>query len=179
MWFVLQAVPKRGVVTQGVTVTPYIKHFLVFVVLTHLTFAAFYFTVGTLTRNAKIVYGLGVLFYPLLITYNLVLLNNLPLQWRPVLDPLLMRWEKFEHSRSAEYMNHHIVVYDADLIVNRAAMILIAAVCLVILYRRFNTAERIRQRGAPYGGQSFNDRRKSLLQPGEFAGDGRRPDQAA
>jgi ABC-type transport system involved in multi-copper enzyme maturation permease subunit len=142
MWFVLQAVPKRGVVTQGVTVIPYIKHFLVFIVITHLTLAAFYFTVGTLTRNAKIVYGLGVCFYPLLITYNIVLLNSLPVRWAGVLDPLLMRWEKMEHGQSAEYINHHIVVYDADLIVNRASMIVIAAICLTILYRRFAMADR-------------------------------------
>jgi len=89
MWFVLQAVPKQGVVSHGVTVIPFIKHFLIFVVLTHLTFAAFYFTVGTLTRNAKLVYGSGVLFYPLIIAYNLVLLNNLPSQWASVLDPML------------------------------------------------------------------------------------------
>jgi ABC-type transport system involved in multi-copper enzyme maturation permease subunit len=139
MWFVLQAVPKRGIVSHGVTLIPYIKHFLVFVVITHLTFAAFYFTVGTLTRNSKIVYGLGVLFYPLIATYNIVLLNHLPVRWGGVLDPLLMRWEKMEHSNPAEYINNHIVVYDADLIVNRAAMILIAAICLTILYRRFAT----------------------------------------
>jgi ABC-2 type transport system permease protein len=142
MLFVLQAVPKKGVVTQGFTVIPYIKHFLVFVVITHLALAAFYFTVGTLTRNAKIVYGLGVLFYPLIITYNIVLLNSLPLQWRPILDPLVTRSEKFEHGRSAEYINNHIVVYDMDLIVNRAAMILIAAIFLTILYKRFAMAER-------------------------------------
>jgi ABC-type transport system involved in multi-copper enzyme maturation permease subunit len=142
MWFVLQAVPKQGVVSHGVTVIPFIKHFLIFVVLTHLTFAAFYFTVGTLTRNAKLVYGSGVLFYPLIIAYNLVLLNNLPSQWASVLDPMLMRWEKMEHNRGAEYFNQHIVVYDADLIINRAAMILIAAICLTILYRRFVMAER-------------------------------------
>ena len=142
MWFVLQAVPKQGVVTHGFRVIPYIKHFLVFVVITHLTFAAVSFTVGTLTRNAKIGYGLGVLFYPLIAAYNIVLLNSLPMQWRAVLDPLLMRWEKMEHSSSAEYVNHHIVVYDADLMVNRAAMILIAAICLAILYVRFSTSER-------------------------------------
>ena len=143
MWFVLQFVPKRSVVTlPGITVIPYIKHFLVFVVISHLTFAAFYFTVGTLTRNSKIAYVLGVSFYPLIFIYNVVLLKNLPLQWRPVLDPLLMLWDKLDHSTTAEILNHHIVVYDLDLIVNRAAMILIAAICLTILYIRFTMTDR-------------------------------------
>jgi ABC-type transport system involved in multi-copper enzyme maturation permease subunit len=61
-WFVLQAVPKQGVTTHDWKVFPYIKHFLVFVVISHLGLAAFYFAVGTLTRNARIVYALGVAF---------------------------------------------------------------------------------------------------------------------
>src|SRR4030095_3177664 len=69
MWFVLQAVPKQGVVTHGFRIIPYIKHFLVFVVITHLTFAAFSFTVGTLTRNAKIGYGFCGFFFPLVRRY--------------------------------------------------------------------------------------------------------------
>ena len=143
MWFVLQFVPKRSVVTlPGITVIPYIKHFLVFVVISHLTFAAFYFTVGTLTRNSKMAYVLGVSFYPLMFIYNVVLLKNLPLQWRPVLDPLLMLWDKLDHNTTAETLNHHIVVYDLDLIVNRAAMILIAAICLTILSLRFAMTDR-------------------------------------
>src|SRR5437016_2895844 len=68
-WFALQAVDKPGVVTQGVRVVPYIKHFLVLVVISHLVLAAFYFAVGALTRNATIVYGLGVAFYPLYIAH--------------------------------------------------------------------------------------------------------------
>src|SRR2546430_17694180 len=35
-WFALQAVPKQGVITQDWKVIPYIKHFLVFVVISHL-----------------------------------------------------------------------------------------------------------------------------------------------
>lgn len=89
-WFVLQAVPKQGVITQDWRVFPYIKHFLVFVVISHLGLAAFYFAVGVLTRNAKIVYGLGGAFYPLYIAYQLVLLNSLPWRWKLALDPLVM-----------------------------------------------------------------------------------------
>jgi ABC-2 type transport system permease protein len=141
-WFVLQAVHKQGVITQDWKVVPYIKHFLVFVVISHLALAAFYFAVGVLTRNAKIVYGLGVAFYPLYIAYQTVLLNSLPWRWKLALDPFVMnRGGKF-HAISAEVMNHLIVVYERDLIVNRAVMILLAAICLTIVYLRFTIAER-------------------------------------
>jgi ABC-2 type transport system permease protein len=144
-WFVLQAVPKQGVITQDWKVFPYIKHFLVFLVISHLGLAAFYFAVGVLTRNAKIVYGLGVGFYPLYIAYQTVLLSSLPWRWKLALDPLVMnRGGKF-HAISAEVMNHLVVVYETDLIVNRAVMILIAAICLTIVYLRFTIAERPRK----------------------------------
>jgi ABC-type transport system involved in multi-copper enzyme maturation permease subunit len=143
--FVLQAVPKQGVITQDWKVFPYIKHFLVFVVISHLGLAAFYFAVGVLTRNAKIVYGLGVAFYPLYIAYQTVLLSSLPWRWKLALDPLVMnRGGKF-HAISAEVMNHLVVVYDTDLIVNRAVMVLLAAICLTIVYVRFTIAERPRK----------------------------------
>src|SRR5260221_4965414 len=141
-WFVLQAVPKQGVITQQWKVIPYIKHFLVFVVISHLGLAAFYFAVGVLSRNAKIVYGLGVAFYPLYVAYQTVLLRSLPWRWKLALDPLVMnRGGKF-HAIPAELMNHLVVVYEPDLIVNRAVMILLAAICLTILYLRFTIAER-------------------------------------
>jgi len=144
-WFVLQAVPKQGVITQQWKVIPYIKHFLVFVVISHLGLAAFYFAVGVLSRNAKIVYGLGVAFYPLYIAYQKVLLSSLPWRWKLALDPLVMnRGGKF-HAIPAEVMNQLVVVYEPDLIVNRAAMILIAAICLTIVYLRFTIAERPRK----------------------------------
>ena len=144
-WFVLQAVPKQGVITQQWKVIPYIKHFLVFVVISHLGLAAFYFAVGVLTRNAKIVYGLGVAFYPLYIAYQSVLLSSLPWRWKLALDPLVMnRGGKF-HAIPAEVMNHLVVVYEPDLIVNRAVMVLLAAICLTIVYLRFTIAERPRK----------------------------------
>src|ERR1044071_10377383 len=50
--FVLQWFSRPGVTTlQEVKVVPYVKHFLVLVVISHLVLAAFYFAVGTLTRN--------------------------------------------------------------------------------------------------------------------------------
>jgi ABC-2 type transport system permease protein len=142
---VLQAVPRQGVITQQWKVIPYIKHFLVFVVISHLGLAAFYFAVGVLSRNAKIVYGLGVAFYPLYIAYQTVLLSSLPWRWKLALDPLVMnRGGKF-HAIPAEVMNHLVVVYETDLIVNRAMMILLAAICLTIVYLRFTIAERPRK----------------------------------
>lgn len=51
-------------------VFPYFKHFFLIVVVSYLLFAAVYFTVGTLTRNAKIVYGLAVFYYPLYIAWR-------------------------------------------------------------------------------------------------------------
>lgn len=140
-WFVLQAVPKAGVTTQNFKVVPYIKHFLVFVVISHLLLAAFYFAVGVLTRNAKIVYGLGVAFYPIYITYQTVLLSSLPWRWKLGLDPLVMNRGNV-HDRRVEWLNQLVIVYDADLIINRAVVILLAAIVLTILYLRFTIAER-------------------------------------
>jgi ABC-2 type transport system permease protein len=142
--FVLQWFSRPGVTQQGVKVVPYFKHFLVFVVISHLVLAAFYFAVGTLTRNAKIVYALGVCFYPLIISYNLFFLNGLPSRWARTLDPLVMRWGQKRgdvHTLSAEAFNTLVVTYDAELILNRAVMLLIAAGILTLVYRRFIIAE--------------------------------------
>src|SRR5215203_211157 len=144
MWFVLQGVPKQGLVKlPGITIVPYIKHFLVLVVISHLSLAAIYFGVGVLTRNAKIVYGLGVAFYPLYITYQTVLLSSLPRYWKLALDPLVMNRGDVHVPRiSAELVNQLVVTYDPDLIINRMVMILLAAICLTIVYLRFSTTER-------------------------------------
>jgi ABC-type transport system involved in multi-copper enzyme maturation permease subunit len=152
--FVLQWVPKQGVITlQQTKFLAYPKHFLVFVAISHMFLAAVYFTVGTLTRNAKIVYGLGIAFYPIYIGYQTILLSSLPWRWKLALDPLVMnrgpgnqRGEAFgPHviTRNApEFLNQFVIVYDTDLIVNRLVMILLTAICLTILYRFFTTTER-------------------------------------
>jgi ABC-type transport system involved in multi-copper enzyme maturation permease subunit len=143
-WFVLQAVPKKGVTTQNWKAFPYLKHFLVFVVISHLGLAAFYFGVGVLTRNPKIVYGLGFAFYPVYLVYQTVLLSSLPWRWKLALDPLVMNRGREIHSPAVAMLNQIVVVYDTDLIVNRVLMILIAAICLTIVYLRFTIAERSR-----------------------------------
>ncbi|HYW71389.1 MAG TPA: ABC transporter permease subunit [Pyrinomonadaceae bacterium] len=141
--FFLQWVPKRGMVVQEAKFLLYPKHFLVFVVISHLVLAAIYFTAGTLTRSSRIVYGLGIAFYPLYISYQEVLLKSLPIRWRVVLDPLLMNWgNPWGYKQSAEVLNRLVIVYDANLIINRAGMILLAAICLTILYLRFTISER-------------------------------------
>src|ERR1044071_1755299 len=143
--FVLQWFIRPGVTTlQEVKVVPYIKHFLVLVIISHLVLAAFYFAVGTGTRNAKIVYALGVCFYPLIIIYNIFFLNGLPGIWQRMLDPLAMRWGQKRgtvHTLSADVFNRLVVTYDAELIINRAVMLLIAAGILTLVYRRFIIAE--------------------------------------
>jgi ABC-type transport system involved in multi-copper enzyme maturation permease subunit len=140
--FVLQWVPKQRVTVQATKFLAYPKHFLVFVAISHMLLAAVYFTVGTLTRNARIVYGLGIAFYPIYIAYQLILLKRLPWRWKLVLDPLVMNRGPEIHTPNVALMNQLVVVYDTDLIVNRVVMILLTAVCLTILYRRFSTTER-------------------------------------
>lgn len=139
----LQGFRKPNMIVQPVRVLPYFKHFLVLVVVSHLVLAAFYFAVGTLARNAKIVYGLAVSFYPIYIAYQVVLLKSLTPRWRVVLDPLVMNWRtETTRGRSAEWLNQLAISYDADVILNRALMIIIAAAFLAILHARFARVER-------------------------------------
>jgi len=141
---VLQAFPTSRMIVLPFRVFPYFKHFFFFLVITHLVLAAFYFTVGTLTRNSKIVYALAAGFYPLYITYGLLLIKPLPFRWQVLLDPMLLgaslRGNGFLHT--AEFLNQYVVPYTADMIANRVVMILVAAGCLTILYVRFTIAER-------------------------------------
>ncbi|HEV2705835.1 MAG TPA: hypothetical protein VGV59_07905 [Pyrinomonadaceae bacterium] len=140
--FVLQAFPTAQMITQPARVWPYFKHFFFFVVISHLCLAAIYFTVGTLTRNAKIVYGLAVSFYPLYIVYQLSL-KGLPLRWRIALDPLLLNWSaEMAKGRSPEWLDQLVISYDSDLLLNRALVVLVAAVLLAFLYLRFSMVER-------------------------------------
>jgi ABC-type transport system involved in multi-copper enzyme maturation permease subunit len=140
--FVLQWFRKAHMIVQPVRVLPYFEHFLALVVVSHLVLAAFYFAVGTLTQSAKIVYGLAVSFYPIYIAYQMICLKGLPQRWRVLLDPLVMNWQKDIHGQSAEALNQLAISYGADILLNRALMMLIAAVCLSILYLRFSTVER-------------------------------------
>lgn len=146
----LQAVPFKGMVVLPWRALPYFKHFLLVVVISHLILAAIYFTVGTLTRNSKIVYGLAALFYPLYIACGL-LMRPLSIWWKAVLDPMGFgarnSFEPIEPwHQTAEFLNQHTVSYSWLLIANRGWMICLSAVCLLILYLRFSITER---RGRP------------------------------
>lgn len=140
---VLQVFHTSRMVVLPFRVFPYFKHFLLVVVVTYLLFAAIYFTVGTLTRNAKIAYGLAFSYYPLYIALQLLILKNLPLRWRVALDPLLMH-ERAEQiwGRSADWVDRIAVTYTPLMLANRALVLVAAAACLLILYKRFVIAER-------------------------------------
>ncbi|HMF55307.1 MAG TPA: hypothetical protein VK619_03015, partial [Pyrinomonadaceae bacterium] len=77
----LQAFSTKGMVVLSPRVLPYFQHFLFFIVISSLAPAAVFFTVGTLTRNVKIVYGLATSFYPLYIAWQLAM-KGLPWRWR-------------------------------------------------------------------------------------------------
>jgi ABC-type transport system involved in multi-copper enzyme maturation permease subunit len=151
MLLLLQGFPTTQMIVGPARLIPYLKHFLLLVVISHLVLAAFYFTVGTLTRNAKIVYGLAVSFYPLYMTYQAVLLKSLPRRWRIALDPLLMNWPDLTaKGRGGEWINAQAInqlafSYNSDVTANRALMVLIAAVCLTLLYVRFSRAGRFKK----------------------------------
>lgn len=130
-------------VVQPVRVLPYFKHFFFFVVISHLALAAFYFTVGALSRNSKIVYGLAVCFYPIYISYQVVLLKGLPLRWQTLLDPMLLNsgvgGGGFGHS--PDFLNRFVVTYSSEMIANRVLVVVVTAACLAILYVRFSITD--------------------------------------
>lgn len=141
---VLQLFHFSNMVVQPFRVWPYFKHLFFYVVIFHLLLAAFYFSVGTLTRNAKIVYGLAIGFYPIYFAYQILLLQRLPHSWKIILDPLLLnaglKGNGFLHT--AEFLNQLVIVYTPAMLSNRGLMILGAVLCLAIVYLKFATSER-------------------------------------
>jgi hypothetical protein len=142
MPLLLQTVSTPGMIVLPPRVLPYFQHFLFFVVISSFPLAAIFFTVGTLTRNVRIVYGLAIFFYPLYIAWQLAM-KGLPWRWRIALDPLLFNvggesW----HGRSAAWLNQLVVTYDADMIANRVSLIVASVVCLAVVYVRFSIEER-------------------------------------
>ncbi|MFL6210845.1 MAG: ABC transporter permease [Pyrinomonadaceae bacterium] len=138
----LQAFRTPGMIVLPPRLWPYLQHFCFFVGVSSLALAAICFTVGTLTRNVKLVYGLAVSFYFLYIAWQ-ESIKGLPMRWRIALDPLLFNvggetWQ----GRSADWLNQMTVSYDGVMIANRALMLGMALVCLAILYVRFSTTER-------------------------------------
>ncbi|HEX8087533.1 MAG TPA: hypothetical protein VF762_01690, partial [Blastocatellia bacterium] len=137
----LQAFSMKGMIVLPPRVLPYFQHFFFFVVVSSLAIAAVCFTVGTLTRNVKIVYGLVFACYFLYIAWQQTI-KGLPLRWRVVLDPLLFNGGYDAWNRSADWLNQLVVSYGGDMIANRVLMIAFSLVCLAILYARFSITER-------------------------------------
>lgn len=137
----LQAFSTKGMIVLPPRVLPFFQHFFFFVVVSSLAIAAVCFTVGTLTRNVRIVYGLVLASYFLYIAWQ-VTIKGLSLRWRVVLDPLLFNDSYDTWNRSADWLNQLVVSYDGDMIANRVLMIAISLACLTILYLRFSISER-------------------------------------
>jgi ABC-2 type transport system permease protein len=137
-FFLLQWVPFPGMVTLPVRILPYFKHFFFIVVISHLVLAAFYFAAGTITRNAKIVFGLAACFYPTYIAAALVL-KNLPSTLHILVEPMGFNIHSMTDPwrRSATFLNQYVVTYTPYAIANRVWMIIVSAVFLFIVYRRF------------------------------------------
>ena len=140
----LQAFSTPGMIVLSPRLIPYFQHFFFFVVVSSLALGAICFTVGTLTRNVKIVYGLVISFYFLFIAWQATI-KGLPIRWRIVLDPLLFNvaaqaWQ----GRSPDWLNQITIDYDGYMIANRVLMIGVSLVCFALLYNRFSSAERAR-----------------------------------
>jgi ABC-2 type transport system permease protein len=142
--FLFQIFHTSRMVVLPFRVFPYVKHFVLIVVISYLLFAAVYFTVGALTRNAKIVYGLAVAYYPLYVAYQLLFLKGLPRHWKILLDPLIEPSQGFQPWRPlpTAVVDSYKVIYTSTMITNRFLVILASAVCLLVLYLRFRIAPR-------------------------------------
>lgn len=140
--FLLQWVPFSRMVVLPVRVVPYFQHFLIIVVISHLSLAAFYFAAGTITRSAKVVYGLAAGFYPIYIAFQLLVLANLPDAFRVLFDPFgsnISRRSVLGNpwQQSAEFLNNFVVSYRPIEYANRASMIVVSALLLLVVYFRF------------------------------------------
>jgi len=136
--FVLQWVPFRKMVVLPVRVVPYFQHFFVIVVISHLLLAAIYFTAGTLSRNAKVVYGLAACFYPVVIAVSL-LVKDLPPSFHVFIDPMGFNLgsKLDEWHRSAEFLNQYVSQYSLAAYANRAWVTIVSGLLLLIVYFRF------------------------------------------
>ena len=138
----LQVFPTSQMVVLPFRLLPYFKHFIMIVVITYVLFAAVYFTVGTLTRSPKIVYGLAIAYYPLMFFYGFFFLKDLPPRWRVILSPLMLREVQIQPwGRSPEWLDRLVVSYTPIMFANRALVVLAAAICLTIVYLRFRITE--------------------------------------
>lgn len=145
----LQWVPVSGMVKLPVRVVPFFKHFLFVVVVSHLVLAAFYFAAGTITRNAKVVWGLAASFYPAYIAFQLAWKNLLSPDLRMLFDPIAFNTHSNinEWRRSADFINSYVVTYSPYAYANRALMLICTAVILFVVYRWFKVEEEAKSSG--------------------------------
>lgn len=142
--FLLQWVPFSGMVKLPVQFLPYFKHFFFVVVVSHLVVAAFFFAIGTITRNAKIIYGLAACFYPAYVSFQL-LLKNLPANLLKLFDPIAFNFHSKDEGgwgQTADFLNKYVVSYGPYAYANRALMLIYTAIFLFIVYRWFSTHEQ-------------------------------------
>jgi ABC-2 type transport system permease protein len=134
----LQWVPFPGMVKLPVRFIPYLKHFFFILVISHLLLAAFYFTAGTITRNAKIVYGLAACFYPAYIAIAL-LFKGAPAKLQVFIEPMGFNMVGLTDPwrRSAAFINQYVVSYSPYAYANRAWLLIVSAGLLFVVCRRF------------------------------------------
>ena len=140
----LQWVPFPGMVKLPVQILPYFKHLFFVIVVSHLVLAAFYFAVGTISRNAKIVYGLAACFYPAYVSFQL-LWKSLPSNVRILFDPVAFNFHTKNINgwdSTADFLNKQVVSYGPYAYANRGLMLIYSAALLFIVYRRFTTHEQ-------------------------------------
>lgn len=145
----LQWVPASGMVKLPVRILPYFKHYFFVIVVSHLVLAAFYFAVGTITRKAKIVWGLAACFYPAYISFQLLWKDLLPTNLKVLLDPVAFNTHSSvnEFIQSAAFLNAYVVTYSPYAYANRALMLVYTAVILFIVYRSFKVEEQAKLSG--------------------------------
>jgi ABC-type transport system involved in multi-copper enzyme maturation permease subunit len=135
--FLLQWYQAEKMIVFPWRVAPYIMLFFVQVVVSQLALASFCFTVGTLTRNARLVYGLVVILYVLYIALMGLLQSYSP-RWRAIIGPTLFDGVNgAAYGRSAASVNQYVIVYGFNVIANRLLMIAVSAACLIFLCLRF------------------------------------------
>lgn len=144
--FLLQATKTEGMVVLPWRIVPYLKHFLILVVVSHLLLAAFCFTVGTLTRSVKLVYGSIVGLYVLFIALSATFQDSVSRSARlaHLFDPWLFDWGRrsIGLQNRAAFVNEVTMTYGGIVLANRLMMLTLTALLLTILYKRFSTTER-------------------------------------
>ena len=138
----LQWVPYSGMVVLPVRVLPYFQHFFIIVVISHLLLAAIYFTAGALTRNARLVYGIAACFYPVFMVLSF-LVKDLPSSVHILIDPIAFNLipKLNEWHQSAAFLNQYVSKYSLTAYANRAWVIALSSVLLLVTYVRFRIDE--------------------------------------